>query len=165
GLTRIFTVHTGFFCALTAQHFRIDEAFTTDSTVIGLSRCVVSWGTRHRAPWRGITLEIIPRAVVAFAIVTLTVITFAVITAGISVIAGGATATVCTRRCWTPCTLSGTRINGAFVRIIITADIHHFDLAAFIFQFIVHAFLHQRCAKRADYPMCKRIAIISYKSL
>ncbi|MNZ92481.1 hypothetical protein D3C78_1115080 [compost metagenome] len=51
GLTRIFTVHTGFFCALTAQHFRIDEAFTTDSTVIGLSRCVVSRGTRHRTPW------------------------------------------------------------------------------------------------------------------
>jgi hypothetical protein len=40
----------------------------------------------------------------------------------------------------------GTRVLAAFIGIIITADIHHFDFAAFVFQFIVHAFLHQRCA-------------------
>ncbi len=45
------------------------------------------------------------------------------------------------------------------------ADIHHFDLAAFTFHFIVHAFLHQRCAKRADYPKSARFAMISYQSL
>ena len=51
------------------------------------------------------------------------------------------------------------------VVFVITADIHHFDLAAFTFHFIVHAFLHQRCAKRADYPKSARFAMISYQSL
>jgi hypothetical protein len=133
--------------------------------VIGFCRRFFTRCTGNGAPWGCITREIIAWTVIATAIVTLTVITFAVITAVISVIAGGATATVCTRWSRTAPTLSGTRILGAFVRIIITADIHHFDLAAFILQFVVHAFLHQRCAKRADYPMCQRIAIISYKSL
>ena len=161
GLTGVLTVDTGLFRTLTTQHFRIDKAFSADTAVIGFFGRLFTGRARNGTPWRSTVTD----NIIAFAIVTLTVITFAVIAAVISVIAGGATATVCTRRRRTPATFSGTRILGAFIRVIITADIHHFDLAAFVFHFVVHAFLHQRCAKRADYPMCKLIAIISYKSL
>ena len=175
-LAGVLAIHAGLFRALTAQHFRVDKAFTADTAVIGFLWRLIARGARNGAPRGGVvTREVITRTIVAWTVTTwavgtrtviaFAIVTFAVITAGVSVIAGGATATVCTRRRRTPATFSGTRILGAFIRVIITADIHHFDLAAFIFHFVVHAFLHQRCAKRADYPMCQRIAIISYKSL
>jgi hypothetical protein len=129
--------------------------------VIGFCRGLFARSTRYGTPWG----SPVANCVIAFTIITFAIIAFAVFTAVVSVIAGGATATVCTRWTRAPAAFSGTRICGAFIRVIITADIHHFDLAAFVFQFVVHAFLHQRCAKRADYPMYQLIAINSYQSL
>ena len=144
-LTGVFAVDAGFFRTLTTQHFRINKTFTTDATVIGLFRRLITRRAGNRAPRR-----LFPLAVTGLTLF---------------VIAGGATATVGTRFSWTPAPFPGTRVMGTFIRIIITADIHHFDLAAFTFHLIVHAFLHQRCAKRADYPKCARFAMISYQSL
>lgn len=51
----------------------------------------------------------------------------------ISLITGGATSTVSARLCWAASPFPGTRVMGAFIRVIITTDIHHFDFAAFVF--------------------------------
>lgn len=76
-LTGIFAVDAGFFRTLTTQNFRINKTFTTDATVIGLFRRLITRRAGNRAPRR-----IFPLAVTG---VTL------------FVIAGGATATVSTR--------------------------------------------------------------------
>jgi hypothetical protein len=150
---------------LTADDFWINHRFTGHAAVIDRGLRLIARRAGNGTPRGSVAVKVVAFEIITLTVVTFTIVAFAVITAAVSLIAGGATATVCTRWPWTPATFSGTRIFGAFIRVIITADIHHFDLAAFVFQFVVHAFLHQRCAKRADYPMYPRIAITSYKSL
>jgi hypothetical protein len=47
----------------------------------------------------------------------------------------------------------------ALFAFVVTADIHHFDLAAFTFKFVVHCSSTWLSAKRADYLMCHGLAI------
>ena len=88
--------------------------------------------------------------------------TFAVRT--LSVITGRATTAFGSGSTGATAAFASTWILGAFIRVIVTADVHHFDLAVFVLQFVAHVFLHLLCAKRADYPMCTSLAIISFKS-
>src|SRR5699024_3984960 len=73
-LTCIFAVDAGFFRTLTTQNFWINKTFTTDATVIGLFRRLITRRAGNRAPRR-----IFPLAVTGLTLF---------------VIAGGATATV-----------------------------------------------------------------------
>ena len=131
-LAGIFAVNTGLFRALATQHFRIDKAFSADPAVIRFYRRLITRRAGYGTPRRGtLTAE-------AF---TLAIVTFTIATAAVSFIARRAVTTVNTRLSWASPTFPGTRVMGTSVRIIITADIHHFDLAAFIFQFVVaHSF-------------------------
>ena len=82
----------------------------------------------------------------------------------LSVITGRATTAFGSGSTGATAAFTSTWILGAFIRVIVTADVHHFDLAVFVLQFVAHVFLHLLCAKRADYPMCTSLAIISFKS-
>ena len=131
-LASVFTIDAGFFRALATQHFRIDKAFSADPAVIRFYRRLITRRAGYGTPRRGtLTAK-------AF---TLAIVTFTIATAALFFIARRAVTTVNTRLSWTSPSLPGTRLMGTSVRIIITADIHHFDLAAFIFQFVVaHSF-------------------------
>lgn len=143
-LTGVFAVDAGFFRTLTTQNFRINKTFTTDATVIGLFRRLITRRAGNRAPRR-----IFPLAV--------TVLT-------LFVIAGGATATVSTRFSWTPAPFP---VRGLWVRLSESSSLRTYitltlPLLPFISSFML---FHQRCAKRADYPKCARFAMISFQNL
>lgn len=93
-LTCIFAVDAGFFRTLTTQNFWINITFTTDATVIGLFRRLITRRAGNRAPRR-----IFPLAVTGLTLF---------------VIAGGATATVSTRFSSTPAPFP---VRGLWVRL------------------------------------------------
>ena len=136
GLTGVFTIHAGLFRALATQYFRIDKALPADPAVIFFYRRLIARGAGNGTP-RG---RIVTMKIIALALITLAVIAFTIVTAAVSFVTRRAAAAVNTRFSWTTSPFPGTWVMGAFVRIIITADIHHFDLAAFIFQFVAHQF-------------------------
>ena len=53
-LAGVLAIHAGLFRTLTAQHFRVDKAFTADTAVIGLFWRFVARCTRNGAPRGGV---------------------------------------------------------------------------------------------------------------
>ncbi|EFE09753.1 hypothetical protein CIT292_05909 [Citrobacter youngae ATCC 29220] len=126
--------------------------------MIGFVRCIIIRCAGYGTPWGIFT------SAVAFYIAVTTTFTAAFAVRTLSVITGRATTAFGSGSTGATAAFTSTWILGAFVRVIVTADVHHFDLAVFILQFVAHVFLHLLCAKRADYPMCTSLAIISFKS-
>ena len=135
-LAGVFAIHAGLFRTLTTQYFRIDKALPADPAVIFFYRRLIARGAGNGTPRR----RIVTMKIIALALITLAVIAFTIVAAAVSFVTRRAAAAVNTRFSWTTSPFPGTWVMGAFVRIIITADIHHFDLAAFIFQFVAHQF-------------------------
>ena len=53
-LAGVLAIHAGLFRTLTAQHFRVDKAFTADTAVIGFFRRLIARGARNGTPREGI---------------------------------------------------------------------------------------------------------------